>query len=570
MKKHQWALYSSFLVLAACGGSDESRTASSSGNASIDFDRLLSVATEADAEASDSEDYIPEEEQEEETEQDEAEEAPEVIEGFFDNTDSSDSLLQRLADEGGFDVFIRLSELSGLADLFTESLNNEQQLTLLIPSDDAFSNLSEEELETLSSDAVLLRNFLRNHIIVDENLDNTDLNQVAELRSTRRFIRSALGEDIAVTGIGRTLFFNLSPGEEYDGQVGSITFHRLGRVIFPAEDPEVTPSLDRFLLDDGRFGTLRRLLIDTGLDELLLSFERGFTLFAPTDDAFEQLDEGVITELSNDPEALIALLSNHAIGNRRLETNRLIAFNGRSLRSLGEEPLLISVRDGRLIVNGVNVIEATGLQVESGVVYPLGQVLIATEETEVQEDEEAPEDAVEESLEDDPSEEEIVVESDDGSVRVVTSISFDREEAEVAEAAEEASSTEEEALPSDKEDPWAVVVRLTQSQLSRVLDYLPSFFQPSQAVKSSASLASSEEVILREEVVVREEVILNESVSASETSGGEASDYPEVEEQDDYPEEAEDEADSDEEENTDDEDEADVEVTVEVRNINFD
>lgn len=68
------------------------------------------------------------------------------------------------------------------------------------------------------------------------------------------------------------------------------------------------------LATDDRFSTLRDLLSDAGLTETLTSGE--YTIFAPTNEAFDALPEGVLTAIASDPEALKQVLLYHVVQGR--------------------------------------------------------------------------------------------------------------------------------------------------------------------------------------------------------------------------------------------------------------
>ena len=68
------------------------------------------------------------------------------------------------------------------------------------------------------------------------------------------------------------------------------------------------------LAADDRFSTLRDLLSDAGLTETLTSGE--YTIFAPTNEAFDALPEGVLTAIASDPEALKQVLLYHVVQGR--------------------------------------------------------------------------------------------------------------------------------------------------------------------------------------------------------------------------------------------------------------
>lgn len=143
-----------------------------------------------------------------------------------------------------------------------------------------------------------------------------------------------------------------------------------------AASPEPTSAVDTSsvtsLLDtDDRFTTLATALDSTGLDSLL---RRGgpYTIFAPTNAAFQALPEGTLDELLTDSQdRLRDILAHHVVDGRLSSTD---LADGDTLTTLAGSPLAVSAADGTVLVGDVEVI---GVDVDAGngVVHVLGQVL---------------------------------------------------------------------------------------------------------------------------------------------------------------------------------------------------
>lgn len=73
--------------------------------------------------------------------------------------------------------------------------------------------------------------------------------------------------------------------------------------------PQGTGSLSEALADDPRFATFADLVQSAGLN---LDDGR-YTVFAPTDAAFQALPQGALASLREDPERLRALLAQHVV-----------------------------------------------------------------------------------------------------------------------------------------------------------------------------------------------------------------------------------------------------------------
>ena len=68
------------------------------------------------------------------------------------------------------------------------------------------------------------------------------------------------------------------------------------------------------VINDDRFSTFRDLLSDADMTDVLTSGE--YTVFAPTNDAFDALPDGVLAAISSNPEALKQVLNYHLVAHK--------------------------------------------------------------------------------------------------------------------------------------------------------------------------------------------------------------------------------------------------------------
>lgn len=123
----------------------------------------------------------------------------------------------------------------------------------------------------------------------------------------------------------------------------------------------------------GSFNTLVGLLTELGMAEDLRGYGR-FTVFAPTDAAFEAIPDDVLQALASDRELLAQVLAYHVVAER--EPYYVDDFSGsQSLRTLERSEITVSRRGRSLSVNGVNIIEAN-IEASNGVIHVIDQVLI--------------------------------------------------------------------------------------------------------------------------------------------------------------------------------------------------
>lgn len=120
------------------------------------------------------------------------------------------------------------------------------------------------------------------------------------------------------------------------------------------------------------YATFASLVRDAGLED---TFNKGgyYTVFAPTDIAFNSLPEGMLDDLRNDREKLKRLLTYHAV-NGEYRAHALENMN--SLTSLETGELAVNATaDGKVMIENATIVEP-GITAENGVIHGIDQVMI--------------------------------------------------------------------------------------------------------------------------------------------------------------------------------------------------
>lgn len=122
---------------------------------------------------------------------------------------------------------------------------------------------------------------------------------------------------------------------------------------------------------DGRFTTLVAALQATGLDETLKG-EGPFTVFAPTDDAFNALPDGMLEDLLANPDQLADILLYHVVPGKVMAAD---VVNLSSADTVLGQPVSISVSDGNVMVDNATVI-ITDIEGTNGVIHVIDAVIV--------------------------------------------------------------------------------------------------------------------------------------------------------------------------------------------------
>ena len=224
--------------------------------------------------------------------------------------DEESDIIQTATDNGSFTTLVAAVEAAGLA----ETLSGEGPFTVLAPNDGAFDNLPEglvaELLEEAAAGGTRLAEILKVHVISGAVMSG-DL--------TDGMVVPTLNGDITVGVSEDGVTFSTSEGTatviEADIETSNGVIHIINEVLLPSAAPEGKNIVETAMSTEG-FSTLVTAVGLAGFADLL-SGEGPFTVLAPTDDAFNDLEDGTLDMLIMDAEAggsmLADILNVHVI-----------------------------------------------------------------------------------------------------------------------------------------------------------------------------------------------------------------------------------------------------------------
>jgi len=146
----------------------------------------------------------------------------------------------------------------------------------------------------------------------------------------------------------------------------------------PTPVPSPTPQDVASALGSRNSKTLTALLTQSGLLDTLKS--RGpFTLLAPSDEAFEQVPQANLEELSKDPEKLAALLKYHVIDGKVTQADAAKLTEARTQEG---QPVKIVVVNGKPTINDASI-TTPDIPVANGIVHVIDRVLAPPDVAEI-------------------------------------------------------------------------------------------------------------------------------------------------------------------------------------------
>ena len=138
-------------------------------------------------------------------------------------------------------------------------------------------------------------------------------------------------------------------------------------------DPLSNTVVD-IILESEDHNTLETAVITSGLVDVL-SGEGPFTVFAPTDAAFDALAEGVLDAVLADMDLLTTILTHHVASGSVLSTDLL---NQMMIMTLNGTELMVSIDDNGVMIDNAMVI-VSDIMADNGVVHVIDAVLIPEE-----------------------------------------------------------------------------------------------------------------------------------------------------------------------------------------------
>jgi len=104
-----------------------------------------------------------------------------------------------------------------------------------------------------------------------------------------------------------------------------------------------------------------------------------FTVFAPTDAAFEKVGKEKIEELLKDKKALAAILTYHVIAGKVMAEDA-IKLDGKAAKTVNGKKVEISVKDGKVYLNGKAAVIKADIKTSNGVIHVIDTVILPPSE----------------------------------------------------------------------------------------------------------------------------------------------------------------------------------------------
>ena len=279
------------------------------------------------------------------------------------------TILDVAIEAGDFTTLIAAIDAAGLTSTIDDA---SATLTVFAPTDAAFALLGGAAINDLLADPDALSDILLYHVV-----SGTALDSAAATDAVGTTIEMANGDRVGVSAKNDSLFLNLSKVTATDIQADNGVIHVIDAVLMPPAD--ATPSESTIIniaAADERFTTLVAALGATGLDTVLASDTETFTVFAPTDAAFEAMGSANVTALLGDLDNLTEILQQHVITDAAVDAVTAYSLSGNAATTVGGAEVPISISSKReLRVGGAKVIIAD-IHASNGVIHVIDTVIV--------------------------------------------------------------------------------------------------------------------------------------------------------------------------------------------------
>jgi transforming growth factor-beta-induced protein len=274
-----------------------------------------------------------------------------------DDSESEPTVVEVARAAGNFTTLVAALEATGL----DEALAGEGPFTVLAPTDDAFARLPDGVLDSL--DEATLAEILSHHVLAGEAMAA----DVVALTSAE----TLAGDEVAIRAGDDGVFLDgLTEVVQTDIAAGNGVIHVLDSVLLPTALAFPGTLVDLALAYPA-LDTLAGAVVTAELDGALSGDNdgAGFTLFAPTNAAFDALGVDLATLSTED---LTAILLYHVVGDT-VDAATVVGLS--SAPTLEGSDVAIEVIDGTVRLDDAVDVIATDRRAANGIVHVIDGVL---------------------------------------------------------------------------------------------------------------------------------------------------------------------------------------------------
>ncbi|MCO4747371.1 MAG: fasciclin domain-containing protein [Proteobacteria bacterium] len=262
------------------------------------------------------------------------------------------SLIDVAEDAGDFTTLLAAVDAAGL----TGTLSDEGPFTVLAPTDNAFSALPDGTVEALLADVPALTDILLYHVV------NGEVPASAVVDAS--LVTTLNGVDFKVSVDG-DVYINDAMVTVTDIEADNGIIHVIDTVLLPP------PTITDIAVADDQFSTLVAALTAADLADTLAG-EGPYTVFAPTNAAFDALPDGTVSGLLNDIPALTNILLYHVVASKEAAAD---VVSSNELTTAQGSGAMVSSDSAGVYIAGAKI-SITDIPARNGVIHVIDSVMI--------------------------------------------------------------------------------------------------------------------------------------------------------------------------------------------------
>jgi uncharacterized surface protein with fasciclin (FAS1) repeats len=289
-----------------------------------------------------------------------------------DMTPAATNIVETAIADGRFQTLVAALQATDLVDALADE---DANYTVFAPTDDAFALIGQENINNLLGNPDILSNILLQHVLPIPANSTTafTLNgkTVETLSGAEVLLKINADSDMLTFGGANVIIKDIYTS---NGIIHVIDAVIVGDVDLPDNANTITDVAAG--MED--FSILVAALQATQLDSVLADFNSEFTVFAPTNAAFDKLPAGTLEALLADPDTLANILLYHvyAGGTVLADSAIAIAQSDESVITMANETgLALSYNNSTLFANGSRITMAN-VMASNGVIHVLDNIIL--------------------------------------------------------------------------------------------------------------------------------------------------------------------------------------------------
>jgi len=269
-----------------------------------------------------------------------------------------------LTKKGHYTMFLNLLKRTTLLD----TLKNSEEITLFAPTNQALSQIPYDEYQDLLNDPDRLNSLLSYHVTTDAAFHTTGQSNDVVLTSSNNNLPIRINvyrqvHTISAEGANIT---------ERNIKIENGFIQGIDEIMWPPEGDVVD-----IVTNHDELGTTATFLSKAGLIDTIRN-DRNITVFAPLDEAWEDLDDEIVEYLEKNPTLLEEVLLYHVVQDTTLYSIGMRhSMTFKTADHHKDDLVLIEDDNDDFLLNDVRIDEMD-MSATNGVVHTVERVLIPT------------------------------------------------------------------------------------------------------------------------------------------------------------------------------------------------